>query len=176
MTKIKYKKYWYGKYFDFISFQYWREYYKKNFKKRAIIICVFLLNNGKYDMVTVTDEDGKFFYKNNLYVIDTSCMREDVNTNLNMLFYHESVCLPVKLSIDLKELNKVIEKSSHADIISSLNPVALKSFIKSEVIKQLVSARDVLNKINSMMMFLYIILGVGGISLYLILKMGGYIG
>ena len=169
------KRYWYGKYLDIFSFQYWTEYYKKTFKKRAIIIAVFLLNNGKYDMVTVTDEDGKFYYKKNLYVIDTNAMREDVNTGLNLLFYYEGLTLPLKIDVKLSDIKKAVSQSVHKDVISSLDPIALKSFIKSEVIKQLVASRDILSKISTMMILLYIVLGVGGITLYVILKMGGYI-
>lgn len=174
LTEQQPKRYWYGKYMDIFSFQYWKEYYKKNFKKRSIVIAVFLLNNGKYDMVTIVDENGYFKYKNKTYVIDVSFMREDVNTGLNMLFYYEGVSIPLFLEVDTKKIVNAVG-STHADVVSALNPASLQSFIKSEVIKQLIEGGDITQEIKNLKLLIFIVLGITGVTAYLVLKMGGYI-
>ena len=166
------KKYWYGKYFDIFSFAYWREYRKRHFHKRSIIIAVFLLNNGKYDMVTIVDEDGYFKYKNKTYVIDISFMREDVNTGLNMLFYYEGCSIPLNLEVDFKQLSKAVAETN-PDIIASLNPSSLNAFIKSEVIKQLISSGNITEMIKSLKLLMLFALGGIAIIIYLILKFTG---
>lgn len=167
------KRYWYGKYMDIFSLQYWNEWYKRGFKKRSLIIAVFLLNNGKYDMVTILDDEGRFTYKKQTYIIDISYMREDVHSGLNMLFFYEGLSIPLKISINMDEIYSTIEESEHSQIITALNPSTLQSFIKSEVIKQLISSGDLTAEVKSLRMLIYFCLGASGLTLFFILRMNG---
>jgi hypothetical protein len=165
--------YFYGKFNDIFSLEYWYEKYKKIFKKRSLFIAVLLLNNGKYDMVTVVDESGYFRYKGKTYVIDLGFMREDVNTSLNMLFYYEGMSLPLKLDVDVDELTQELEKVGQDDIITAINPSTLQAFIKSEVIKQLISSGDLTSEMKSVKTLILVSLGISATTAYFVLKMNG---
>jgi hypothetical protein len=169
----KVKQYWYGKHMDIFSVQYWNEWYKKGFKKRSLLIAVILLNNGKYDMVTVLDDDGHFKYKKQTYVLDISFMREDVHSGLNMLFYYEGLSIPLKISVNMDSVMDTIEGSEFNQIISALNPSTLQAFIKSEVIKQLISSGDLTAEVKSLRTLMYVSLGLSGLAVFFILRMNG---
>lgn len=169
----KTKQYWYGKFNDIFSVQFWVEKYKSTFKKRSLFIAVILLNNGKYDMKTVVDESGYFTYKNKTYVIDIGYMREDVNTNLNMLFYYEGMSIPMKLDINVDSLTKALKDAGQDDITTAINPSTLQSFIKSEVIKQLISSGDLTSEVKSLKTLMFVCIGLTGIVAYYVLKMNG---
>lgn len=177
-SDAKIRPYWYGKFLDKLSIQYWKEYIKKVRNKESLYLVQMKLSNGKSTMFTVTSDDNTFSFKKGTYHIDPDMTVHDIHSGLDMLFYHQECASPFSIQFNLDNLKKSLKKSNvddESNIIKAINPQSLKDFINSKVIEKVLKGQEMTDVLDKMMKLIIIGLVLSAGVLFLVAKGMGFI-
>jgi hypothetical protein len=167
------KPYRYGDYLSKFSIQHWKEKFKFEFQKRKLYLVIFQLRNGKYDMFTIATNKPYFIYREGEYYIDSDLVREDVNTGLNVLYYHQDCSMPFKITFNLDELLTDV-KNENIGVEKAINPYSLKNFINSQVIEKVLKGQELTDDMKFLKMLVIINILVSGVAVVLMGRAMGW--
>lgn len=143
-------------------------------KSKSSYLIIMQLRNGRYDYFLVKTDLNYFEYRNGCYIIDTELSRVDINTGLNVLYYHQDINKPFRIDIDSTRLTETVKNID--DIPDkAFNPFNLKDYIISQTIEKVLKGGELLNDIAVMKKLVIAILGSNLLLLILVLRTMGYI-
>ena len=143
-------------------------------KSKSSYLIIMQLRNGRYDYFLVKTNLNYFEYRNGCYIIDTELSRVDINTGLNILYYHQDINKPFRIDIDTTRLTETVKNID--DIPDkAFNPFNLKDYIISQTIEKVLKGGELLNDIAVMKKLVIAILGSNLLLLILVLRTMGYI-
>lgn len=153
--------------------QFWKEFFKWEFKKRSLFLVVMWLRNGKYDMFTISTTKQSFNYHNGEYFIDMDLAIEDINTGLNVLSYHQDCSMPIKIEISIDKLTRVVNDTEKS-VEKAINPFSLRNFINSQVIEKVLKGQELTDDIKQLRLILIVSVMLSAISVIMIAKAQGW--
>ena len=159
------------------------KFYKEHIEK--VVLIKMEMGNGMFREFLINEDNGCFFYKKNMYVIDVALRYFLIDRNIWCYDYHEFLSLPLrktfqiddKLEAELQpiidadkkkplnphtnvdEIKTLVENSNLVDVEASINPTTLKRFTDSEVIKQVLQGA-MLSKIFKIMFVLIVVIAI----------------
>lgn len=167
---------------------------EKKLKKKfpdSLVLIRMEMNNGNWHEFLVSDKTESFAFRKKQYVFDFKMRYYLIERNIWAYDFNEELSLPikkdVKVTADVEELLKkiyttsrnpvnarvnsdeikeLIENSGLVDVEASLNPLTLKRFTDSEVIKQVLQGA-MLGRLFKVMFF--ILIGIGILTLIILL-------
>ena len=154
------------------TFQFYKEWIKREYKKRNMFLIEMYLRNGKKDTFTITTSEKHFSYKGGLYVIDSDLATHDLHSNLSSLIYHQDCSIPFKLDFNIDNLFEKIQDLNDS-VDKALNPRNLKGFIASQVIEKVLKGQELSDDMKFLKMLLIISVLIGFISLVILAKTSG---
>jgi len=102
------------------------------FKDKTFVINM-QLRNGKHKTMLVRTKKNYFKYQEGTYIIDDSLAYDNISSKFLMLDYHQDFVLPIKRSIEWKEIQEAIESSGLYEIENSTNPSALTKLLEADI-------------------------------------------
>lgn len=155
------------------------QYKRVTQKERVIIVVMHYRNGTRSTRVFFLEDEGVFYYKKNAYIIDDTCKRFDTTYQENVIEYFESVSLPIKHNYNYQDLEAAAvgmldnenasPDSIGLDVVSSLNPHSLYTWIKSSVIQKVMKGELIDEMLKKTQFFL--ILTFIGVVLVLVLNL-----
>lgn len=170
---------------SFFNLNYWEKRKQKRIEKKKIDTVVLVrmeLNNGYFREWLVDSKNGFFYFRKKMYVFDISLKYFIIERGIWVYDFHEEISIPLRKKIsfsehvdilfkkiedesrksinsktNINEIKTIIENTSLVDVENSLNPLTLKRFMDTEVIRQLLQGA-VLGKIFKIMFILTIII------------------
>ncbi len=70
--------------------------------------------------------------------------------------YHQDLCTPIKQIIPVKEINEAITSSGTLDIENATNPITLRNFVVSDVIKDVIQSGGIHTYLKTMQLLMII--------------------
>jgi hypothetical protein len=161
-------------------------------KKSKVFLIHMELNNGKHRQFTIVSEFGSFVYDNKRYLIDEECMYEDIDAKLWCLYYHESLCLPIKHQIPKNNLLREAENQADKiydlllnhedarvrravaeipkpDVVFAINPENLERFMISKVIEKVIKGGEMDDIFGFLKIMTIVNAVMGGITLLIVI-------
>jgi hypothetical protein len=170
----KMKTYAFSDYMSRWSLQFWKEFFKKNYRKRSHFLIIMHTRNGKYDMLTVATDQHYFRYAGGTYYIDPDMVREDIHTNLSSLYYHQDCASPIRIEINIDKLLEYVKENGDEAIVKALNPNSLRGFIDSQVIEKVLQGAEMMKDIKFMKLLIVLNLLISLIIGFMIAKSVGW--
>jgi hypothetical protein len=172
----KVKTYAFSDYMSRWSVQFWKEFFKKNYRKRSHFLIIMQTRNGKYDMLTVATDAHYFRYAGGTYYIDPDMVREDIHTNLSSLYYHQDCVAPIRIEINIDKMLEYVKEKGNKDeaIVKALNPNSLRGFIDSQVIEKVLQGAEMMKDIKFMKLLIVLNLLISLIIGFMIGKSVGW--
>jgi hypothetical protein len=102
-------------------------------------------------MLTVSSSNQYFVYDTGAYFIDQDLIREDVQSKMNVLYYHQGSSLPMKIDIDVSKLMEELKENNSA-IEKSVNPTSLKDFVTSDIIQKILKGAEMMKELSQIKM------------------------
>lgn len=153
--------------------------------KDKVILIKMEMSNGQFREFLVADDCGSFIYKKGRYVLDPPMKYYIIDRDLWAYDFHEFLSIPLRKKytltheiesllepaistakkrplnprIDVNEVKMLIENAKVVDVENSINPLTLKRFTDSEVIKQVLQGA-MLSKLFKIMFVLIIIVSI----------------
>ncbi len=163
----------------------------KKYKEKhegEIVLIKMEMASGLFREFLAHDEGGFFYFRKKQYPFDPQMKYYIIERKMWAYDYHELISIPLQKKIELSDslikliqpvwddarkkainprvdasqIQTLIENSDIVDVEASLNPLTLKRFTDSEVIKQVLQG-TMLGKIFKIMFVLIIILAVMGL-------------
>ena len=122
-----------------------REVYRrsKNYKSWLITMELF---NGKLVQKVVMCNGYTFELYGGRYVIDPNKSKDNISANMDELFYHQGISVPIDKSIDYTKL-KDYWNTKYFEMRELINPQSVKHTIESDVVSQLATGGSLSKKI-----------------------------
>ena len=172
--KQKVKHFEINKYFKFFTFQKVQEWHKQKYQKSKYFLILMHTRNDKYYLFSVTTIEKYFIYQGGSYLLDTDLSRVDLHTGLNLLFYHQDSSIPLKVDVNLDELNKKVDVQDKG-VTLALNPVSLQGFIKSQVIEKVLKGQELTDDMAFMKKLIIISLLINAVVGFMVAKALGWV-
>lgn len=160
------------KFMDKLSIDYIKELYKDFMKKKRLFLVLMAMDNGKYDLITISTSEKFFIYNKGAYLIDEDFFKYNTHTKTSFLFYHESCGIPFKIDFNIDELKeKLSQAEQNYDL--TINPRNLKGFINSQVIEKVLRGGELSKDLDFLKKLVLINLLVSAIVGFVTLKTMG---
>jgi len=147
----------------------------RKFPDRTFLIRMKLIN-GFWDTFTTSSDNATFNYKGRQYIIDADMLEYDVGSKLWSSVYHQSLCLPIKITIPVKEVTAELLKAGQIESALSLNPKVLDAVVESDFVQKVVAGQEQTEMMTQMKSWLlYNLIGTGIIIAFLFFKFSGIV-
>ena len=157
--------------FDWRYYKQW--YVKKNTPSTQLFIQMEL-RTGKWDFFFIDIGKGSSFnYLGGEYIIDSDLKSYVTSLNLFSLRYHQDLCTPIKQIIPVKEINEAITSSGTLDIENATNPITLRNFVVSDVIKDVIQSGGIHTCLKTMQLLMIIAVIVGVLHFFVYVMKSG---
>lgn len=100
------------------------------------------LRNGMFTHFMVVLSHKWFDYEEGRYIIDDNFKYYDISSRIYWLDYHQDCCLPLKHTIDVKQIAKELQQSDFIDTETSIDPENLKIFMESDIIQKIMKGAE----------------------------------
>jgi hypothetical protein len=120
----------------------------KNYKTFLVVMELF---NGKIVEKVVQSNGYTFEMYGGKYIIDPSKAKENISANLDVLYFHQGISVPIDKSIDYNKL-KDWWVNNFIEMRELVNPLSVKHTIESDVVSQLASGGSLSKKIFVIML------------------------
>jgi len=139
------------------DFRYWKQWYIKKNAPSSQMFIQMELRTGKWDYFFIDIATSpSFTYMGGEYVIDPDLKSYVSSLNMFSLRYHQDYALPVKQDIPVKEIGEAINASGVLDIENSTNPQTLRTFVVSDVIKDVIQSSGIHTYLKTMQLLVII--------------------
>ena len=141
---------------SWLDFRYWKSKWTKFNSPSSQIFIMMEQRSGKWDMFFEKDTSESFTYKGGEYVIDNDSMFYVAPLGMFALKYHQDLSIPVSQKIPVKTIEKAINASGTLDIENATNPSVVKTFIISDVIKDVIQSSGIHTYLKAMKLLVII--------------------
>lgn len=161
---------------NMLDFKAWKYKLQNKIFPVQMMLINMQLETGHFMQFQAKIKDFGFVFAGGFYIIDQEIAYYNSSAKMWALDYHESLCFPVKRTINVKELKDSLIKSGQVELESTMNPISLQKFMESTVIQKLLAGAE----LDATLGFLKILGIVNGILtlvvLFLSLKNAGFLG
>lgn len=155
------------------SLGYWKDKWKTSRHEDKVVFINFELKNGFFRHFIVKEKEGAFNYNDKMYIFDLSCKYYNMDNKLWCYDYHEDFCLPIRRSIPIEEIKKVIYHSGITDVEYATNPALLEKFVDSKIIEAIMRGAQLDEWMKQMRVLIIITLFVASLHLIIFVFKSG---
>ena len=141
----------------FLDFRYIKQWWVKKNAPSTQMFIEMELRTGKWDYFFIDIGDSSsFYFRGGQYIVDPDLKEYVSSLNMYSLRYHQDYSLPVQQKIPVKEIKHAIESSGTLDIENATNPITLRSFVISDVIKDVIQSAGIHTYLKTMQLLVII--------------------
>ena len=137
-----------------------REVFRRSKNHKTWLIDMQLFN-GKHIQKVIMCNGSTFELYGGKYIIDPNKAVDNISANMDQLYYHQGISIPIEKNIDYTKLKDYFQ-SHYIEMRELINPYSVKQAIESDVVSQLASGGSLRKKI-------LVILYVGVATLIIVL-------
>ena len=140
--------------------------HKFRFISKYFPLSTFLINmqltNGRRMQFIIRVKDGGFRFDNGFYIVDDEMRYYNATANMWCLDYHEELCFPLDLRVNINKVKSDLIKSSLVELKTAINPQSLQAFMESNIIQKLLAGASLDDSMKFMKMMIIInTIGIG---------------
>jgi hypothetical protein len=134
------------------------------------------MENGTFYQFVTKIQDGGFKFDKGFYIFDDLQKYYSSSSNMWCCDYHESLCFPIKRTINIDEIKKNLYESHEVELETSMNPVSLQKWQESTIIQKLLAGAELEDALRLMKTLIIITLVIVTVTLLVCAKIAGFFG
>jgi hypothetical protein len=147
--------------------------FKKMNNDAKVLLINMELNNGFFRSFFVNESNSSFDWDKKTYIIDLALKYYNIDNNYWCLDYHESFSIPIRRKFDIQGIQAAIESSGLYPCETATNPSNVSTFMKSNIIEQVIKGAELSKWLQAMRIMIFVILVIVIITLILFVIKSG---
>jgi hypothetical protein len=116
------------------------------------------MNNGFFRTFLINEKEGSFEINKRTYIIDLNLKYYNLDAKYWCLDYHEALSIPIRRKINVQGIKEAVETADAYDSETATNPSLISTFMRSNIIEQVVKGAELSKWLQAMRLMILVIL------------------